>query len=135
MLRTHASAHASTTASQPLDHARRRLDEVRRLAPDATVFLSSDSPEGSAALRRHHQFAELPDKGEFNSARGVQDAVGDLYLLAACQWIIGSHASSFSEIAGMLAGHGGYETSVDPPAVEFERRLAAERGDPRQFWS
>lgn len=134
MLRTHASAHRSTVVSRPLDHALRRLDEIHRLAPDATVFLSSDSPDGAAALGERHAVVALPGKGEFNSVRGVQDAVCDLYLLASCQWIIGSHASSFSEIAGLAAGHGGYETSVDPPIADLAARLAASRGTPHQFW-
>ena len=134
MVRAHVSAHRSTIQSKPLDHALARLDQIRTLAPDATVFVSSDSPEASAVLRKFHPVVELPDKGEFNSVRGAQDAVCDLYILSACQWIIGSHASSFSEIAGLVAGHGGYETSVDCATADLATRLRAPRRTPRDFW-
>jgi hypothetical protein len=135
MLRAHASAHRETVASQPVAYALERLAVIRALAPDAVVFLSSDSPEASAVIRAHHPVAELPAKGPFNSLRGVQDAVCDLYLLASCQWIIGSHASSFSEIAGLVAGHGGYETSIDRATATLQDRLAAPRRSPSDVWS
>ena len=134
MLRAHASAHRETVASDPVGHALERLRQIRKVAPDAVVFLSSDSPEASALVRADHPVVELSAKGSFNSRRGVQDAVCDLYLLASCQWIIGSHASSFSEIAGLIAGHGGYETSVDRATAVLEDRLTAPRRSPSEFW-
>jgi hypothetical protein len=135
MVRAHSSAHRETVASRPVAHALDRLSEIRSVAPDATVFLSSDSPEASAVIRAQSPVVELPAKGPFNSLRGVQDAVCDLYLLASCQWIIGSHGSSFSEIAGLVAGHGGYETSVDEATATLEGRLTAPRRPPWALWS
>jgi hypothetical protein len=135
MVRAHSSAHRETMASQPVAFALERLHRIREVAPEATVFLSSDSPEASAIIRAQHPVVELPEKGGFNSMRGVQDAVCDLYLLASCQWIIGSHASSFSEIAGLVAGHGGYETSVDRATADLEERLIAPRRSPEGLWS
>jgi hypothetical protein len=135
MVRAHSSAHSDTVASQPVAHALERLREIREIAPDATVFLSSDSPKASAVIRAKHPVVELPAKGQFNSVRGVQDAVCDLYLLASCQWIIGSHASSFSEIAGLVAGHGGYETSVDRATATLQHRLTAPRRSPSDLWA
>ena len=135
MVRAHASAHAATAASDPVDYALRRLDEIRAASPHCTVFLSSDSPEASEFVRSRHDVVELADKGEFNSVRGVQDAVCDLYLLASCGWIVGSHASSFSEIAGLLARHGGYETPMQQPAASLAERLAAPRRRPDSLWT
>lgn len=134
MVRAHSSAHNETVASQPVEHALKRLSKIRQVAPDAMVFLSSDSPEASALIRAKHPVIELAHKGPFNSLRGVQDAVCDLYLLASCQWIIGSHASSFSEIAGLVAGHDGYETSLHPATASLGERLTAPRGSPSELW-
>jgi hypothetical protein len=134
MVRAHSSAHRDTAASEPVVHALERLRNIREVAPDAAVFLSSDSPEASSVIRAEHSVIEVPAKGPFNSLRGVQDAVCDLYLLASCQWIIGSHASSFSEIAGLVAGHGGYETSVDRATARLEERVSAPRRSPSDFW-
>jgi hypothetical protein len=134
MVRAHTSAHRETVASQPVAYALERLGKIREVTPDAVVFLSSDSPEASALIRAKQPVVELSPKGPFNSLRGVQDAVCDLYLLASCQWIIGSHASSFSEIAGLVAGHGGYETSVDRATATLEERLTAPRRSPSDFW-
>ena len=49
--------------------------------------------------------------------------------------IVGSHASSFSELAGLLTGHGGYETSVDPPQALLAERLDAVRATTPALWN
>lgn len=134
MVRAHHSAHAHTTASQPVEYALQRLAAIHALAPTTKVFLSCDSPEASERIRAAADVLELPGKGEFNSVRGVQDAVCDLYLLASCQWIVGSHQSSFSEIAGLVAGHGGYETARARATASLTERLAAPRRQPADFW-
>jgi hypothetical protein len=135
MVRAHPSAHAFTAQTKPVDYAIARIAAIRAVRPDAVFFLSSDSPEASAIVREHADVVELPEKGEFNSIRGVQDAVCDLYLLASCQWIVGSHLSSFSEIAGHLAPHRGYETAVQPAATPIESQLDQPRRlQPRDLW-
>jgi len=134
MVRAHQSAHAHTTASQPVTYALQRLVAIQTVAPTAKVFLSCDSPAVSERIRAEADVVELPGKGEFNSVRGVQDAVCDLYLLASCQWIVGSHLSSFSEIAGLVAGHGGYETALAPATASLAERLNAPRRQPTDVW-
>lgn len=135
MVRAHASAHRRTLESQPVEYALGRIESLRARYPDAVVYLSSDSPEASEVIGQRHRVVELDAKGEFNTVRGVQDAVCDLYVLASCQWIVGSHASSFSEIAGLVAGHGGYETARDAPRVALGDRLRAPRRSPADFWN
>jgi hypothetical protein len=68
---------------------------------------------------------ELTAKSEFNSAAGVQHAVCDLYLLASTNYILGSEQSSFSQMAGFLAPHEGYETALVRSPVSLADRLAA----------
>ncbi len=53
----------------------------------------------------------------------MQDAVCDLYLLARTDFIIGSAGSSFPITAAWLAGHGGFETPIEPSAVDLDERL------------
>ena len=124
MIRANPTAHSFARASSPPEWFYRRMEQIRTEYPDVTFFLSTDYHEVSDEIhRRFANVAELRGKSAFNSATGVQDGVCDLYLLARTSYLIGSAGSSFSLTAGWLAGHGGYETPIDPPDVDLHARI------------
>ena len=75
--------------------------------PGAQFFLATDEPREEAALRRefgdriHAHAKSAPKRSQPQAAR---DAIVDLYCLAHCRKILGSHYSSFSEAAAAIHG-------------------------------
>lgn len=83
----------------------RLMEEEIGRQPAAFFFVATDSPEEEAHLKRlfpgriiSHRKRSL----DRNSPDGIKDAVVDLYCLARCGKIIGSHRSSFSEAAAQI---------------------------------
>lgn len=113
-VRTHAVSHAKTTAASPEEWYVSRLDEVRAANPDVRFFLSCDVPAvQSRLMARYPGSLSLQDKGGYNTVRGVQSALADLYLLASSAYIIGPAYSSFVETAVRMAAHlVPYENSI-----------------------
>ena len=123
MIRVNNLAHAATRAASPVEWFVKRMADIREQSPGTPFFLSTDSPVVSRVIHsRFRGVYELKRKSEYNSKAGVQDAVTDLYLLASTTYIIGSAVSSFSYMAAVLAGHGGYETSQLRPSATWEER-------------
>jgi hypothetical protein len=113
MIRAHRP-HVRTAELSPPEWFFGRMAEIRAERPDVVFFLSTDTPQ--VAIEMHDRFDdvhELSAKSDFNSAQGVEDAVCDLYLLASCGYVLGSHNSSFSQAACELAP--AYETATRPP--------------------
>lgn len=125
MIRVGADAMAKTKSASPPDWFVRRVTELRRTGIEFDVFLSADVPEVAQrveeAVPRVHR---LRAKRPHNSRLGLVDAAADLILLSRCDYILGSHASSFSEVAASMSGHGGYETSRTAPREAWEARVA-----------
>ena len=125
MIRAHADAMAKTVQRSPVEWFERRIHDLRRTGTDFEVFLSTDSPEAAERLESSvGPLFRLHDKRPHNSRYGLIDAVADLYLLARCDYILGSHRSSFSETAASFAPHGGYETAGITPAESWAERIA-----------
>lgn len=98
--------HQKTLDASPLTWFTERLDAIRANHPDLRFFLSCDVAEVTDhLLARYPGSVALQDKGEFNTIRGVQSALCDLYLLASSGHIIGPAYSSFVELAVRLADH------------------------------
>lgn len=141
MIRSHASAHTATTQTNPVRHASDRISALNTAFPSAAFVVSCDSPEVAEDLqRRFDNVSVLADKGPFNSRRGVQDALCDLYLVAACNWIITSRFSSLSELAALVAGHDGIDpssqdSSLDPALATVALRLATPIRHPSDLWA
>lgn len=124
MIRANERSHTTTRAASPPQWFYARMAEIRAAHPDVLFFLSTETPEVSRAV--HAQFQdvyELRGKAGYNTAQGVRDAVCDLYLLASTNFVVGSHYSSFSELAGHLGGPGRYETAASPASVPLEAML------------
>lgn len=123
MIRASNLAHENTLYHSPLEWYLQRMAELRSQDPGVMFFLSTDSPGVSATV--HATFdgvIEQQHKSSYNSREGVADAVVDLYCLAGTTYILGAHYSSFSDTAGLLAGHRAYETSRLPSPVAWSER-------------
>lgn len=112
-------AHPLTLERTPVEWFIARMREH-----PGPYFLSVDDPGVSARIRGEGiAVVEFPKRGAFNSRRGVQEALIDLYLLARCPKLIGSYYSSYSEFAAALAGVAAAGGRAQPGCI---RHLAAE---------
>ncbi len=125
MIRAHPDALDATRRVSTPEWFYSRMAEIRSTDSSTPFFLSTDNEQVSAEVhRRFDNVYELSQKSPHNSLGGVQDALSDLYLLAGTTYILGSHVSSFSGTAGLLAGHGGYETARTPAVQSWPDRRA-----------
>lgn len=75
--------------------------------PDVRFFLATDERKEEALLREHFGDKILSNENRIldrNSAQGMQDAMIDLYGLAATDKILGSFWSSFTDVAAQMRG-------------------------------
>ena len=99
----HKPARKYSPTAMFMERVRAELERV----PDTQVFLATDDPEAEAEMRAEFGKAIVTRaKASLNRAeiKAQQDAVVDLYCLAATQRIYGSFASSFSRAAAELGG-------------------------------
>ncbi len=105
MIRAHHRSHQQTRKASPIEWYLARMRALSIEHPGLRFFVSSDVADVAEAVT-----ATIPgavtqrDKGEYNSLRGLQAAVADLYLLASAGYILGPYWSSFVETAQHLAG-------------------------------
>jgi hypothetical protein len=130
MIRAHQRSHERTLESSPVEWFVERMRGLSRDFPGVEFFISCDVAEVA-----QHVVATVPgavtqvDKGPYNSVRGVQAAVADLYLLASAGYILGPHWSSFVDMAEHLAG--GILTMESPAKVRGSGLfLESQVGDP-----
>lgn len=124
-VRAHQHAHDKTKFYSPPEWYEFRLDQILADFPDAAVFVSCDVPELVEQWRQDWpQIVTLPDKGEYGSVRGCQDALCDLHILAGCDYLLGAHWSSLSSTAALLQGTGAYETSLTASKVSLKELMA-----------
>ncbi len=99
--------HAEAIRRSPLTAFVEALREERRRNPGTRIFASTDDPEVLRVLR-----AEFGDALRHNpptafsrlDPRAIENAVVDLWCLASCRFLLGSHGSTFSEAAYQLKG-------------------------------
>lgn len=79
----------------------RRLEDLILKDADLTIFLAADTRETYAAFRsRFGDRVAILERDVFDrSAEQIQYALADVLLLAECQRLLGSHWSSFSDLA------------------------------------
>jgi hypothetical protein len=124
-LRTHPSAHHETLAASPVSWYVEQLRPIVERVPGVRIFGSFDTPESESEMRSVFGDALIttPDKGAFNSVRGVQDAVCDLYLLSRCDVIFGAHLSSIGSTAGYLQARTAYASARLQAGLTWEQVL------------
>lgn len=83
-----------------------RLGELVRRFPEAKIFLSADAKSTSTLFRQTFPGRIIEqNKGEYPYDRtGILRSAADLYLLAACDWVIGSNHSSYSQTVAFMRG-------------------------------
>ncbi len=96
--------------------------------PDTRFYLATDSAEVKHTFSQHFgprlMFSERASSRR--SVAGMQDAVVELYVLAATKRIIGSHWSSYSETAAKI-GRIPFEQMRVPGATTTQGKVAAQQ--------
>jgi hypothetical protein len=103
-----AEGHAAIQHWRSQSHYSRfmqRLDALIGADPKAQVFLAADRPETYRAFRETYgeRIAMLDRPLYDRSAAQLTYALADILLLARCRHFLGSHWSSFSELALRLS--------------------------------
>jgi hypothetical protein len=82
------------------------IDQAIAAQPALTIYLATDSADEQRTIEARYPGRVLcpPKTLDRNSEAGIIDALVDLYTLAATQRIVGSHFSSFSEVAAEVRG-------------------------------
>lgn len=88
----------------PLDLFTEAMQQAIDVRPETTFYLSSDDAETKATLIEifGERIITQNKKTDRKSVAGVQDAILDMYCLAATQSILGSYWSSFSDVAARI---------------------------------
>lgn len=121
MIRASAATHEKTKAASPVTWYEGRMRGILEWWPDVTFFVSTDDTSVADRLQRTFERVHvLPDKGAYNSVRGVQSAVADLYLLASSSGVLGPYWSSFAMMAKQLAPTLTLEDSATGTAEQFQ---------------
>ena len=97
--------HQTAISQSPLKLFIQQMDKELE-QQESTFFLATDSEEEKQTLLHRYgdRIITTSQPAHRNSIAGMQQAVTELYTLAATQKIIGSYKSSFSEIAATLSG-------------------------------
>lgn len=90
----------------PTDEFVRLMEEEINNRPDTVFFVATDSGDEEEHLKKcfvSGQIITHPKQSlDRNSPGAIKDAAVDLFCLARCRKIIGSHRSSFSEAASLI---------------------------------
>jgi hypothetical protein len=121
-IRSH-QAHEKTEQHSPVSWFERRIGELLADCPSSRFFLSTDAARVSRRL--HERFPgriheQITPPG-YNTREGIQKGLTDLYILARCDYILGSYWSSFSDMAALLQGERGYEDSQVRKGIDVAR--------------
>ena len=83
-----------------------RMQEEAARDPGARFFLATDDPstEEAIGLVFPDRVVTRPKVFARDRSEGVRDALVDLLLLSRCRLILGSHWSSFTEVAAEIGG-------------------------------
>lgn len=103
-IRANSLAHENTIKHSPIEWYEERMREFYEKDSSLGFFVSSDVPELVDRLgKKFPNVIGMNDKGVYNSTRGVQAAVVDLYLLASSVHILAPFWSSFPYMAFALS--------------------------------
>lgn len=96
--------HVTAIAQSPLDKFFDLLDEEIKKDDNVSFYLATDDTEVKEEIKKRFgtRVITCDDKADRNSIDGMKFAVVDLFCLSKTQKIIGSAASSYSEIAAEL---------------------------------
>jgi len=84
-----------------------RMAAIRSMRPDVRFYLSADQEADESAARRDFDSAIVTIKhgtGYAYDRDGVIRCAADLYVLRACDWVIGSCRSSYGQMVALIRG-------------------------------
>lgn len=84
-----------------------RIEQILAQHPDTRFFLATDSMLERNRMRQRfgdHRIITPPHHPARKNTTDTQQALAEMYLLAACDYVIGSYWSSFSKVAAQLGG-------------------------------
>lgn len=83
-----------------------RMEQELARAPDTRFFLATDDPQTERMVKERFPGLVVSRTKVFarDRAVGVRDALVDMLVLSGCGSILGSHWSSFTEVAAELGG-------------------------------
>lgn len=99
--------HVQALRRSPLAAFQQALRAARQADPQACFYVATDDPDVLRTLVDEHGEAirhSTPRSLDRNCPEAIEDAVVDLWCLAACRALLGSVGSSFSETAWQLRG-------------------------------
>lgn len=98
------SDHQLAKIKSPLSAFIQMMDKEIEKDKNTVFYLASDSEEDKKILQEHYRNRILTsvNKVRRDNLDGIQDAIVDLYTLSNTKKILGSYASSFSEIAAQI---------------------------------
>lgn len=115
-----------------------RMEAIYQTYSDVRFYLSTDDAQISAATKRQFgNIIERPQTFRYD-VDGIRGRAADLYLLDACDWVLGSNHSSYSQLVALLGGAeyvgphnkpsglqgGRYEDAWNPAEPSFGERDA-----------
>ena len=99
--------NAQAILHSPTQAFRQAIDRYIEQGQAHTIYLATDDQQVKTLLRAAYGQRLVCQSAPAQRAtlRGMEDAVVDLWTLAHCTRILGSHYSSFSETAAEILGH------------------------------
>lgn len=96
--------HPKSLAESPVSWFIARMQELRSTDEATQFFLSCDTAEAQEAITRAVPgVVSLRKTGEYNSRRGLVEAVADLVILSQSNHILAPYWSSFAHVAWLMA--------------------------------
>jgi hypothetical protein len=99
--------HAHARAESPIETFIDALDRELHEHPETVFFVSTDEPSVEQQLEERYSNHVLTLKAKTlarDTLAGAEDAVIDLFCLSRTRKILGSHWSSFSDVAARIGG-------------------------------
>ena len=96
--------HKAAIANSPEELFAQRMNSIVDERPDAMFFLSTDCAETDARMQRAFPGRIITTAPERNRSTrtGIEDSIVDMFCLARTNYILGSYASSFGQMASEL---------------------------------
>lgn len=97
--------HARAITRSPLAAFERAMDAARAAEPGCPFFVASDDPQVLAHLAQRYGpalFHHPPGSFDRSQPQAIEAAAVDLFSLARCRRVIGTHSSTFSRVAAQL---------------------------------
>jgi hypothetical protein len=121
-----SEGHVQEFAVSADEHFERIMDALAAAEPSVHFLIASDDAATEQKFLRRYSGRTLrfeKTRRTRNDARGIEEALIDLLLLGRTQAVLGNHYSSFSFLAGELAGRSALYATADSSGPQLELTL------------